>query len=174
MSSPAPSAHDGHPGDPVALYAHWRRLHPGRGVPITTVTDCGFALGVWVRRMRTQYAIGCLPDWRYRQLVAVGFTWSGAEDRAAGVRYRSNNRWAQMVAELAEYRRDYGDVVVPSHYVCPSGNRLGEWLSRAQSAWRRGTLSQERVAELHSYGVRASREDTLEAALSAVRHERAS
>lgn len=174
MSSPAPpTRHEGHFADPVALYVRWRRLNPGRGVPVSTVTDCGFALGTWVQRMRTQYAIGCLPDWRYQQLAAVDFTWTGAEDRAAGIRYRSNKRWSEMISELAEYRREYGDVVVPSHYVCPSGNRLGEWLSRIQHTWRHGTLSQERITELHRCGVRPTREDTLQAELSAVHNGRA-
>lgn len=173
MSSPAPSTtREGHFVDPVALYSRWRRLHPGRGVPSNTVTDCGFALGTWVRRMRSEYATGRLPAWRYQQLVAAGFTWSGAEDRAAGVRYRSDKRWDQMVSRLERYRREYGDVVVPSHHVCPSGSRLGEWLSRTQQAWRKGGLSPQRQSELWALGVRPTREATLETGLSAVRDRR--
>lgn len=156
------------PVDPVAMYVQWRREHPGCGVSPNAVTAEGFALGRWVRRMRTDRAAGRMPQWRRQQLDEVDFTWSGAEDRAEGSRYRSDQRWAEMLQELVLYRDTYGDVVVPSRHVSPSGNQLGAWLSRAQQCWRRGTLTPERIDQLHHLGVRQTRDSTLAAGLASV------
>lgn len=149
----------------VLQYASWRAANPGRGVPAGFVTDSGFALGTWVRRMRAARRAGTLTAVRVRELDALGFTWSGDEDRRLGRNLRSAHRWSEMLGELDAYLAEHGDVIVPAKYVTPSGNRLGAWLSTQQRAWRRGTLAEERRADLHRRGVRPTRDETLQAAL---------
>lgn len=149
----------------VLQYAHWRQENPGRGVPAGFVTASGFALGTWVRRIRSARRAGTLPDERVRELEALGFTWSGDEDRELGRNLRSARRWSEMLDELDAYRFDHGDPVVPTTYIAPSGNGLGQWLSTQQRQWRRGTLPTERCGDLHRRGVRPTREETLHAAL---------
>lgn len=153
--------------DPVCLYAQWRAQHPGRGVPARLVTDSGFALGTWVRRMRAARFAGTLPDNRIQQLDAVGFTWSGDEDRHLGQQWRSEARWRELLTELDHYRAEHGDAIVPSKYVAPSGNRLGEWLARQQRTWRSGCLSEQRRQDLQQRGIHPTRQQSLHAALDA-------
>ncbi|MFL0579505.1 helicase associated domain-containing protein [Dietzia sp. 179-F 9C3 NHS] len=153
--------------DPVRQYVRWRDAHPGRGVPPRLVTDSGFALGVWVRRVRAARMAGTLPASRVRELDDIGFSWSGEEDRSRGRRWRSGSRWRELLGELDAYRDEHGDSIVPSSYTAPSGNRLGDWLARQQHAWRAGTLPQERQRDLYRRGVRPTREESLRAALDA-------
>lgn len=149
----------------VQQYAVWRANNPGRGVPAGFVTDSGFALGTWVRRVRAAYRAGTLPFDRQHELERVGFTWSGDEDRRIGQHLRSMRRWTEMLHELDDYLARHGDVVVPTRWVTPSGNCLGQWLSTQQRRWRRGELSRERCDDLRCRGVRPSRQETLNAAL---------
>lgn len=152
---------------PVLHYLHWRSQHPNRGVPAHHVTTDGFHLGIWVRRTRAAYWAGTLPLQRASELDAIGFTWTADADRHLGRQSRSNQRWQELLDDLDIYRADHGDVLVPTNYTAPSGNRLGEWLSRQQRQWRHGQLPDARVDELHSRGVRASREDTMCTAVNA-------
>lgn len=149
----------------VLQYASWREANPGRGVPAGFVTASGFALGTWVRRMRAAHRAGTLAASRVRELEALGFTWSGDEDRRLGRHLRAAHRWSEMLGELDDYLAEHGDVIVPAKHITPSGNRLGEWLSTQQRAWRRGTLTNERCDDLHRRGVRPTRDETLQAAL---------
>lgn len=149
----------------VQQYATWRQDNPGRGVPAGCITASGFALGTWVRRMRASHQAGTLTTDRVRELNALGFTWSGDEDRRLGRDLRSAQRWDEMLAELDLYRFDNGDPLVPSKYIAPSGNRLGTWLSTQQRQWRRGILASERCDDLYCRGVRPTRDETLHAAL---------
>lgn len=149
----------------VLQYASWRQENPGRGVPAGFVTASGFALGTWVRRMRAARSAGTLDADRVRELESIGFTWNGDEDRILGRHLRSARRWSEMLDELDIYRFENGDAVVPSGHVAPSGNRLGQWLSGQQRKWRRGTLPNQRCADLHRRGVRPTRDQTLQAAL---------
>lgn len=146
-------------------YAHWREGNPGRGVPAGFVTASGFALGTWVRRVRAAHRAGTLAADRVRELEALGFTWSGDEDRRLGRNLRSAQRWSEMLDELDIYRFGHGDPLVPAKYIAPSGNRLGQWLSTQQRQWRRSALASERCKDLRSRGVRPTRDETLHAAL---------
>ncbi|MEW1938363.1 helicase associated domain-containing protein [Dietzia maris] len=149
----------------VLQYASWREANPGRGVPAGFVTASGFALGTWVRRMRAARRAGTLAAGRVCELEALGFTWSGDEDRRLGQHLRSAHRWSEMLGELDDYLAEHGDVIVPAKHITASGNRLGAWLSTQQRAWRRGNLTIERCDDLHRRGVRPTRDETLQVAL---------
>lgn len=162
-----PAAHRERP-DPITLYRAYTQDHPGRGVPVDAVTDSGFALGRWVQRMRAARICGTLPGERIAELDAAGFTWSGADDRARGRAFRSDQRFTQMVAALARYRATYGDVVIKQSYIDPDGHNLGAWVARQQRAWRRGELRRDRATKLAAIGLRPTQHATLQAGLAMV------
>ncbi|MEO5339859.1 MAG: Helicase associated domain protein [Magnetococcus sp. MYC-9] len=97
------------------------------------------ALARWVGVVRRGYAQGTLPAERIQQLTALGFIW----DAKAIL-------WEEMFAALAEFRRQYGNCLVPESY--PENNQLAWWVVAQRKAYKSGQLEPERIERLNDLG----------------------
>lgn len=86
------------------------------------------------------------------------------------------------LAALEQYRRNYGDVLVPHWFTTADGLLLGRWVDSRRVEYRRGALGQERVQQLEQLGMvwrlrrsaddpaRRQREDTISKACFSASH----
>ena len=104
--------------------------------------DQGFALGNWVRNIRTRYRTGALPRKQIEELEVLGIVWSAVD-----------SRWERCYAEAAAYYERYGNLEFPKHYVAESGLRLGAWLENQRIAYLKGELPADKAARLEAIGM---------------------
>ncbi|MEO5362760.1 MAG: Helicase associated domain protein [Magnetococcus sp. DMHC-8] len=97
------------------------------------------ALARWVGAVRRARAAGSLPADKVQQLDGLGFVW----DAKAIL-------WEEMFAALAEFRRQYGNCLVPESY--PDNNQLAWWVVAQRKAYKTGQLEPERVERLNALG----------------------
>ncbi|QXC46684.1 MULTISPECIES: DEAD/DEAH box helicase [Rhodococcus erythropolis group] len=99
----------------------------------------GVNLSGWVQNRRRNFREGTLPADRIAELEALpGWTWDPLADQ----------RNAGMVA-LRKYVEDHGTALVP-HNTVVGGMSLGEWVTKQRGAFRLGSLTEKRVAELEA------------------------
>ena len=56
--------------------------------------------------------------------------------------------------ELArEYKEQYGNLLVPSSYVAPTGEKLGNWIANCRAAFKHGKLPLEKIEALNKIGM---------------------
>ncbi len=58
-----------------------------------------------------------------------------------------------MLAEIAAYREEHGDALVPAKYVTADGEQVGQWLYRAVKKWRASALPDDERRPLATLGV---------------------
>ena len=104
--------------------------------------DQGFALGNWVRNIRTRYRTGALTRKQIEELGVLGIVWNVVD-----------SRWERCYAEAAAYYERYGNLEFPKHYVAESGLRLGAWLENQRIAYLKGELSADKAARLEAIGM---------------------
>ena len=136
----------------VELYSAFRQQHPGTAIPEDHVTECGFRLGRWQYRQRVARMLGTLPAQRIRELDAIGFVWS-EDDAPLPAVTRTDSKRRRMLAEIAAYREQHGDALVPANYVNDDGEQVGQWLYRAVKKWRADQLPDEERGPLAALGV---------------------
>ena len=99
----------------------------------------GFTLGGWVSQQRGKRAKGELSAERQCRLEAMpGWSWDPNSDN-----------WETAFALLCTYQRENGTPVVPRGQVY-AGFKLGAWVDRQRSAYRKGTLERDRVLRLEA------------------------
>jgi len=99
----------------------------------------GVNLSGWVQNRRRNFREGTLAADRIAELEALpGWTWDPLADQ----------RNAGMVA-LRKYVEDHGTALVP-HNTVVGGMSLGEWVTKQRGAFRLGSLTEKRVAELEA------------------------
>lgn len=98
----------------------------------------------WAAERRSEARKGTLRADRRRRLDKVGFQWGGHYHRWIG--------WETRFAQLAAYKKRFGDCDVPCHW--PKDRRLGHWVSNQRSFRCKGWLSQERIDRLDKIGFR--------------------
>lgn len=102
-------------------------------------TTEGYRLGGWLSNQRKYYKTGQLSDDRIRLLEAMGIVW----DAPAA-------KWEQGFAAFKTYKNAEGDCDVHSTHRTADGYRLGAWLSKQAIAYKKGELSDNRVARLEA------------------------
>lgn len=106
------------------------------GLPNLKAVFSGVKIGQFVNVVRTAYASGSLAEDKVRALEEIpGWTWD--------VREAS---WRRMFERLREFSAVAGHAR-PSSADQPA---LGRWVSKQRVAWKAGSLSRMRVAELES------------------------
>ena len=130
---------------PLQLYAAFRRHHPRIVVPVDYVTECGFRLGLWQDRQRVARMLGTPPPQRIAQLDAIGFVWSDDDLPLPAVSPADGKR-RRMLTEIAAYREEHGDALVPANYVTADGEQVGQWLYRAVKKWRANALPDDEAS----------------------------
>ena len=122
----------------VAALAEYRERHGDCNVP------CGWPQNVelakWVKGVRAARKRGDLDVERITRLDQLGFGWERGGDQ----------RWDEMFAELAEYRRAHGHCRISTlSQDCPA---LGNWVHTQRTLRKQGRLEDERVEQLDALG----------------------
>ncbi|EJK74183.1 hypothetical protein THAOC_04153, partial [Thalassiosira oceanica] len=106
------------------------------------------ALGDWVFNQRITYTKGSLAKERVGRLDDMGFTWRFVATDGAAVLSKLR-RWEELwdwrYRELKEYREKHGDCNVSYDQ-----GSLGIWVSTQRQKYKKGKLSDERIARLES------------------------
>lgn len=95
-------------------------------VNIGYVTEEGFGLGKWCARHRNLKRKGNLSEDRERWLEEVGFVWDVTE-----------YYWNYMYEKAKEYYETYGDLKIPTNYVCDDGAKLSQWIYDMRRRYRK-------------------------------------
>ncbi|AWK76570.1 helicase (plasmid) [Rhodococcus oxybenzonivorans] len=138
---------------PLRLYAAFRRHDPRSVMPVDYVAECGFRLGRWQERQRVARMLGTLPPQRIQQLDAIGFVWSDDDDVPLPTVSCADSKRRRMLTEIAAYREEHGNALVPANYVTADGEQVGQWLYRAVKKWRADSLPEDERRPLAALGV---------------------
>jgi hypothetical protein len=99
----------------------------------------GVALGTWITKQRSVYKRGDLRKDRIERLESLkGWSWSPLEDE-----------WDSVCRELEAFVREHGHALVPDSYR-QNGIRLGSWINKQRTDYKRGNLPSDRVERLES------------------------
>ncbi len=123
----------------VRYYHQNGNLNP----PITYITDDGFRLGYWLEQKRRQNKKGTLCDEYIKRLEEIGMLWKPTKDL-----------WQQMFDEAKKYLEENGDLNVPQDYKTAQGRKLCAWLTKQRRDRREGNLSEDKIRQLDSLGMR--------------------
>lgn len=141
------------------------RYHRANGhldVPADYVDEDGIRLGVWLNSVRSckkgNNRRAELTAEQKERLDALGMNWVG----------KHNATWDIAYAEACKYRREHGDLDVPSSYVTESGIHLGRWVRRQREVYET-TLSESRKKKLDALGMIWQLEDPWNAKFQLVR-----
>ena len=113
-------------------------------VPKGYLSASGKRLDVWLARQRKAYEKKSLTEERIEKLTLIGMVWE------------FENPWEIGYFHAEKYFERYGDLRVPSGFVCEDGYRLGAWISNQRSAYNgtgRKELSKERIVRLEKIGM---------------------
>ena len=110
-------------------------------VPSNYKSSDGFGLGWWVRNQRKAAKLCTLGQDKKHRLDQVGFVWD-----------YSQHTWEQSFQRLLAYKKEHGDVVVPSNYKTSDGFGLGWWVRSQRIAEKLGRLGQDKRHRLDQVG----------------------
>ena len=135
------------------MYDQARKYRDENGdlnVPRRYVTEEGYSLGSWLetqRRVRAGRVKGTLTPAQIRLLDDLGMRWESLADQ----------NWEKFFRAAQAYRKEYGDLLVPVHYVTDEGLPLGAWISNLRQYRKSGVktayLTPERIAALDALGM---------------------
>lgn len=119
-------------------------------VPVNYVTKDGVRLGNWLSNIRAWESAGTHPKYltkeRKEELNKIGMVWS-----------KSNFYWERNYAELYDFYKENGNLIVPSDYVTKNGIKLGSWVGRLRKLYKgeaKGTpLTNEQIERLNNIGM---------------------
>ena len=103
----------------------------------------GKNLGVWVQRQRTAHKDGKLSAEQREKLTAIRMVWEFEDP------------WSVGYEHAEKYFQQFGDLRVPSGFICDDEYRLGTWISNQRSAYNgsaRKGLSAEQIVKLEKIG----------------------
>lgn len=127
-------------------------------VPQLYKTSSGETLGVWVANQRKAYANrnkATISNEQIFKLEDIGMVWDV-----------SDYQWNRMYELARIYYNEHCDLKIPSLYVTPSGEKLGQWIGCQRKAYNgksTNKISKEQIEKLESLGmvwdVKANKED---------------
>ena len=108
-------------------------------------TSSGENLGLWISTIRAAYKNGSLSPDKIKKLESIGMVWD------ASINKEENwNKWYELAKE---YRDEYGDLLAPALYKTSSGKNLGQWISDTRKAYKKGSLSPDKIKKLEAIGM---------------------
>lgn len=133
--------------------AAFYREHGNLDVPLKYVTADGIRLGVWINNLRGSYngknnGYRLSPE-QIKALDDLGMYWNKKSDRL----------WEKGYAEAMKYRKEHGNLDVPTTYKSESGYRLGGWIVDQRENQK---LSERRRKLLNDIGMIWSKPDPWE------------
>lgn len=121
----------------------YRYEHGTTAVPRTYEEDP--ALATWVDRNR-QY---CARGDRVAKLNDIGFVWA-AKHHTLTAPLATDGKWQEMFDTIKEYKRFYGDCLVPRDF--QHFPALGSWVEKQRVAYRGSVLPMDRITLLNGIG----------------------
>ena len=101
-----------------------------------------YPLGPWAKRMRQQMTSGKMSPERKERLMAIGLA---VDNNEAKFQYK--------LKIISEYYRINGNLDIPLSYE-EDGRKLGKWINRLRTEYRKNSLSKERIEALDQIGMR--------------------
>uniref|UniRef100_UPI0015D90DCD helicase associated domain-containing protein n=1 Tax=Chlamydia suis TaxID=83559 RepID=UPI0015D90DCD len=96
-------------------------------------------LGSWVSVQRKTFKSSELSEDRIARLEEIGFVWDVLEEE-----------WEKNFLELQRFREEHGHCNVPHKY--PKSPQLSVWVSNQRKDFKKGDLSEDRIARLEELG----------------------
>ena len=125
--------------------------------------DNGVNLGNWVRTQRQQYRKreqgehSTITLERITKLEAIGFEWEVPRE-VGSYNAVSQAKWESKFDHLQQYKQQYGDCRVPVQFETEDGTKLGTWVQRQRTEYRKrakgqsSSMTEERIAKLEEIG----------------------
>lgn len=120
----------------------YKDTHGNVIVPRRYIDDNDLYLGRWLGRQKNLYNNDKLTSEQVAKFELLGVEWE----------YERDKRFEKWYSLLCEYKREYGNVDVPSGYVSPDGKKLGNWCNNIRTMHRAGKVCDERVERLNRLG----------------------
>ena len=119
--------------------------HGNLSIPRDYMSDSGKKLGIWVRRQRTLYRDGKLPQEQLNLLTAIGMVWE-IEDT-----------WEIGFEHAQQYFQEHHNLNVPRGWVCSDGYCLSSWLHNQRNSFRNPSkyhyITQDQARRLEAIGI---------------------
>ena len=112
-------------------------------IPADFVTKDGIALGLWYRSVKNKYRLGQLTEDKQHELESIGMKWDSVKDRT----------WMIFFDLAKDYYKSHGNLNINAKYETEDGIKLGTWISSQRYSYKKGRLSEERIALLESIGM---------------------
>ncbi|GAB3724313.1 helicase associated domain-containing protein [Nocardiopsis nanhaiensis] len=126
----------------LTAFRTYVETHRTSYVPRDHATPDGLALGQWIRKVHKRYRGGHRSSYAVTQLTAAGMNWDVLP-----------YKMVRAFDEAHLYRREHGDLNVPTTYVTPRGYALGHAIRYAQRQYAKGLLSPAHVALWEAAGM---------------------
>lgn len=115
------------------------KQHGNLDIPSAYKTKDGIALGVWIRRQRSNQK---LTEEQRRQLDRIGMIWS------------TGDSWEIRYSLAKEYYDKHGNLEVPPQYKAENNVWLGKWVSDQRIQYSHGNLDKDKFDRLSTIGMR--------------------
>ena len=144
-----------------AVAAQYYADHGDLRVPVKYVAPNGFALGLWIRHLRSTRAgkrfARALTEEEICRLDAIGMFWGN----------QLEDNWMHSYQAAERYFTQHGNLNVPVAYMSPEGIALGKWVSRQRYAMEKpdksnNRLTPQRIKLLNKIGMVWKKEDPWE------------
>lgn len=123
------------------LLLEFRQKHGDAAVPSTYIEN-DIQLGKWVSNQRAAHKRETLSDGRIEMLDSIGFAWKVQEEA---------RQWMDFYRCLVTYKEENsGSTAVPRRYL--ADHKLGFWVNRQRSKFRKNQLSATQIDLLVSIG----------------------
>lgn len=127
--------------------------HGNLDIPLPYVTADGIRLGKWIHNIRsvrkTANRSYTLSSEQIKALDELDMLWDRKNDRL----------WEKGYRKAMQYRKEFGNLEVPSAYQTSDGYRLGAWISEQR---QKPNLSEHRKQRLDALGMRWKKPDSWE------------
>lgn len=130
-------------------YLHAERYfaeHRDLCVPASYICEDQYTLGNWIANQRNKYnnptQYSTLTEEQIGRLESIGMIWNQKEEC-----------WEKAFALAADYKREYGHLIIPNRYKTADGFSLGEWIRSQREKKRDGTLEKDKEERLNAIGM---------------------
>lgn len=111
-------------------------------VPNTYVTNENIKLGRWIGTQRYNYKENSLTEEKIILLEKIGMIWSVYD-----------YEWKKMYDLAVIYKREKGNLLIPSNYKAEGGVALGAWIGHQRRFYREKKLSDNEIELLNNIGM---------------------
>ena len=120
--------------------AAWKAEHGNLDIPKELVSQSGVRLRRWLSDQKRRAANGALEPERAAKIASLG---------------EKPDSFESWLRAAEQYRREFGDLNVPTGYETPDHRKLGLWISNLRQDRKNGTLTlkEEQIRKLDNLGM---------------------